>query len=318
MHIHKINPNSQEHQNFLAQNRKDPITGDSISEGDEVVFCASCKSVFLKDTWEYLGNRHCEQMETLIKLPIQKNIHLKVVDDILFYQSLSMEGDSQTMIPSKARQIPWIKKTRLLSSYDKFQTSNVYTGLFMLILVSFCITLSFFTNNFFILIPSFVIPVLLGIIGDIHDSYYGKKIKSIHKHFLGNTFYISESSVGFSTAYAKMQYNLPLKYISKIAFYQRGKKVRDNYCQIFYEIKGIHKHEQITCYLSNTIYTNPFLLFNTLQLISKDNTIEISIESTEKDTVAIFKELNEKWNTNFAITHLYKHNTHSFFNDLFF
>ncbi len=50
MHIHKINSTSQEHQNFLAQNRKDPITGDSISEGDEVVFCASCKSVFLKDT----------------------------------------------------------------------------------------------------------------------------------------------------------------------------------------------------------------------------------------------------------------------------
>jgi hypothetical protein len=47
MHIHKISSNFKEHQNFLAQNRKDPITGNSILENDDVCFCAGCKSVFL-------------------------------------------------------------------------------------------------------------------------------------------------------------------------------------------------------------------------------------------------------------------------------
>ncbi|WP_338791945.1 hypothetical protein [Bernardetia sp. MNP-M8] len=69
MHIHKITSNFKEHQNFLAQNRKDPITGDTILQGDRVVFCAVCKSVFLSDTWEYLGKQHCEQSETLVEFP---------------------------------------------------------------------------------------------------------------------------------------------------------------------------------------------------------------------------------------------------------
>jgi hypothetical protein len=80
MHIHKINSTFQEHQNFLAQNRIDPITGDSILEGDEVVFCAGCKSVFLKDSWEYLGNRHCEQHKTLPAIPIDTSLVFKISD----------------------------------------------------------------------------------------------------------------------------------------------------------------------------------------------------------------------------------------------
>ncbi len=31
---------------FLQENRQDPITGDSFSLGDEIVFCAECKSAF--------------------------------------------------------------------------------------------------------------------------------------------------------------------------------------------------------------------------------------------------------------------------------
>jgi hypothetical protein len=44
MHIHKIH--KQKHVDFLNQNRKDPITGDLIVAGDEIVFCGECKSVF--------------------------------------------------------------------------------------------------------------------------------------------------------------------------------------------------------------------------------------------------------------------------------
>ena len=52
MNIHKIQ--KEKHFQFLQENRQDPITGDLISDGDEIVFCAECKSAFLKDTWEYL------------------------------------------------------------------------------------------------------------------------------------------------------------------------------------------------------------------------------------------------------------------------
>ncbi|WP_338790419.1 hypothetical protein [Bernardetia sp. MNP-M8] len=65
MHIHKID--AVLHSDFLKENRQDPITGDLIEEGDEVVFCASCKSAFLKDTWLYLDKKHCDQNRTIKK-----------------------------------------------------------------------------------------------------------------------------------------------------------------------------------------------------------------------------------------------------------
>ncbi len=73
------------HKELLAQNRIDPITGDTILEGDEVVFCAGCKSIFLKDTWEYLGKKHCNQIRTLRSIP-STSIKMKLGSDILYYQ----------------------------------------------------------------------------------------------------------------------------------------------------------------------------------------------------------------------------------------
>lgn len=72
MHIHKIS--SSKHSHFLNQQRKDPITGDLILEGDEVVFCATCKSAFLKTSWEYMGKQHCESKKTLYIFPHPKSI----------------------------------------------------------------------------------------------------------------------------------------------------------------------------------------------------------------------------------------------------
>jgi hypothetical protein len=70
----------QEHFDFLNQDRKDPITGDLIQENDEIVICSSCKSAFLKESWEYLGNRHCGQRNTLAAIPIDKSLVFKVSD----------------------------------------------------------------------------------------------------------------------------------------------------------------------------------------------------------------------------------------------
>ncbi len=59
---------------FLAEKRQDPITGDSFSIGNEIVFCAECKSAFLKESWEYMGNRHCNQSQTLYAFPKKTTI----------------------------------------------------------------------------------------------------------------------------------------------------------------------------------------------------------------------------------------------------
>ncbi len=74
MHTHKIS--NQKHIHFLREERKDPITGDLILEGDEVVFCANCKSAFMKSSWEYINKWHCNSDKTLSKFPQSKNIRI--------------------------------------------------------------------------------------------------------------------------------------------------------------------------------------------------------------------------------------------------
>ena len=67
MYIHQLHP--QKHEKFLTQERIDPITGDMLEAGDKIVLCAECKSAFHTDSWEYLGNRHCNQTSTLPAIP---------------------------------------------------------------------------------------------------------------------------------------------------------------------------------------------------------------------------------------------------------
>jgi len=76
MNIHKIQ--SHLHQSFLEEERKDAITGDLIQANDEVVFCGICKSAFLKDSWEYIGKKHCGQSKTLDSVPISVPLLLNV------------------------------------------------------------------------------------------------------------------------------------------------------------------------------------------------------------------------------------------------
>ena len=68
------------HQDFLNQNRTDPITGEKIEEGHTVVVCAACKSAFFIESWEYLGHSHCDQTETLKFLPLPQTLYLKAND----------------------------------------------------------------------------------------------------------------------------------------------------------------------------------------------------------------------------------------------
>ena len=76
MNIHKID--SRLHQSFLEEERKDAITGDLIQANDEVVFCGTCKSAFLKDSWEYIGKKHCNDSKTLDSVPVSSPLSLSV------------------------------------------------------------------------------------------------------------------------------------------------------------------------------------------------------------------------------------------------
>jgi hypothetical protein len=68
---------TSENQDFLNQNRTDPITGEKIEEGHSVVICAACKSAFFIESWEYLGDSHCDQTGTLENLPKPQNLYLQ-------------------------------------------------------------------------------------------------------------------------------------------------------------------------------------------------------------------------------------------------
>lgn len=54
---------------FLRQDRRDGVTGEPFFKGEEVVFCAVCKSAFHPESWEYMGGMHCGQSETLKSFP---------------------------------------------------------------------------------------------------------------------------------------------------------------------------------------------------------------------------------------------------------
>jgi uncharacterized RDD family membrane protein YckC len=61
---------------FIKENRQDPVTGDEFNIGDEIIFCASCKSAFLIESWEYMNSKHCGQSFTLQKFPIYSKLTL--------------------------------------------------------------------------------------------------------------------------------------------------------------------------------------------------------------------------------------------------
>ncbi|WP_338766954.1 hypothetical protein WAF17_04850 [Bernardetia sp. ABR2-2B] len=67
----------QKHKNFLLQQRVDPITGELIEAGHKIVICSACKSAFFEESWEYLSGKHCNQTNSLSKIPISQTLWLK-------------------------------------------------------------------------------------------------------------------------------------------------------------------------------------------------------------------------------------------------
>lgn len=85
LHTHHLN--TATHSDFLKQERIDPITGEKIEEGHTIVICAACKSAFFIESWEYLGEKHCNQENTLPEIPIAHTLQLaaKPLEYLPFY-----------------------------------------------------------------------------------------------------------------------------------------------------------------------------------------------------------------------------------------
>ena len=87
----------EKHHDFLAQNRIDPITGDVLQEGDQIVICASCKSAFLVDSWSYMDNKHCNQTYTLREIPKQTIVKIdresinERLDKLAFFRFITVK-----------------------------------------------------------------------------------------------------------------------------------------------------------------------------------------------------------------------------------
>lgn len=190
------------HKELLAQNRIDPITGDAIVEGDEVVFCASCKSIFLKDTWEYLGEKHCNQSQTLGNIPFI-SIELKLSSDILYYQSIP--ESEKTIFEISPQMEGWTYKENNTGKFHTYfygekETDTkvgIYAFIFFL-LASINIALKSELFFFFsILIFIFAYPILR----HIAISSYRRQLINTYQDITEETFIIKTDGIYICSPY---------------------------------------------------------------------------------------------------------------------
>ncbi|WP_338763871.1 hypothetical protein WAF17_20590 [Bernardetia sp. ABR2-2B] len=153
----------EKHQDFLKQERIDPITGDILQEGDNIVICASCKSAFLVDSWEYIDRTHCEQTDTLKEIPKQKNV------------KISWETRN--------------KKLDSLSSFDfntvsEDEVSAIYLRFFALIGGSIAVLIIYFTHIGYVFIFVFLSYFFFGAFNKI--TYTQKSLCLSKGYFIVN------------------------------------------------------------------------------------------------------------------------------------
>ena len=66
MHAHRLR--SDRDAAFLREGRADPFSRVRLQPGATVVRCAACGTVFLRESWQALGERHCGQTQTAATL----------------------------------------------------------------------------------------------------------------------------------------------------------------------------------------------------------------------------------------------------------
>lgn len=141
MHTHKID--KQIHSEFLKENRQDPITGDLIEEGDEVVFCASCKSAFLVDSWLYFDKKHCNQSRTIKKPTFGQNLILaKAKQETVF---IPLEGaKSFKKFSKQIKNSYWINEYESIKNNILVYNEREGTGLILLLAMIMYVVFMFY------------------------------------------------------------------------------------------------------------------------------------------------------------------------------
>ncbi|WP_338766081.1 hypothetical protein WAF17_02985 [Bernardetia sp. ABR2-2B] len=299
MHIHKINSNSEEHQNLLAQNRKDPITGDSILEGEEVVFCAGCKSVFLRETWEYLGNRHCEQKETLIDFPLNyAPILLKASEQLLFYSYLASNNGFTDTIPRIDRSI-WNFRGQLTQTNGELKDILNIVG-FIVVLGVFATIL--ITKNALFILLLILIFVIIFILKQNLPSSKTNEITTFHKEFNDTVFYISDKKIGFSTSFGTEDYASDFADIQSISLdFSQFTSFSSAFGDCIIEDRN---RGQIKFRLNYFEISENDSLLKTLNFLNKKYSIEINIRTNSrknKQHIETFIKL-EQSKINFSLT----------------
>ncbi len=115
MNSHKINLHS--HSDFLDEKRQDPITGDLIVEGDEIVFCQECKSAFLKSSWEYINENHCNQNRTLAIFPVKKTLNLKSKRQ--YFKTYLHSISDWKQFDTQIKTLPWVLSSLDMKEYKR-------------------------------------------------------------------------------------------------------------------------------------------------------------------------------------------------------
>ena len=120
MNTHKINIHS--HSDFLNEKRKDPITGDLIVEDNEIVFCKECKSAFLKSSWEYLNEKHCNQNRTLANFPVKKTLNL--TSKRQYFKAHLHSISDWKQFDTQLKTLPWVLSSLDMKEYTKKKNDN--------------------------------------------------------------------------------------------------------------------------------------------------------------------------------------------------
>ncbi len=135
--VHTLN--IENHSHIIG--RQDGVTGDTINANNEIVFCAACQSVFLKDSWEYMNGNHCNQSETLnfVPSPVPKLIAKKKEAKLIFKtfsKFRSRIGSFFAFVSLMAITIGWvyflIYTNQFLPQFHPFITFTVYLILYIL------------------------------------------------------------------------------------------------------------------------------------------------------------------------------------------
>lgn len=127
-----IKINRQMHASLLADHRKDPVTKELLKVGDEVVVCANCKTVYLKDVWVRSKNGNCcSQNKTADSIPNiefstikknsipERNAEIKVVKK--FYPGVAVVFGIAAIIAT-IFAFKW--KQQYDTEHDKVETLN--------------------------------------------------------------------------------------------------------------------------------------------------------------------------------------------------